>query len=106
MSPCMIEADIFSTLMPLRTYVDDLTARVTTYESRQGESSEVLALKANVAYLRKDVDYLKSTDFTSLIQTADDVEAPETLGIPPNTTRDIHREEDVVDESDTKIDKK
>uniref|UniRef100_M1D8T4 Putative plant transposon protein domain-containing protein n=1 Tax=Solanum tuberosum TaxID=4113 RepID=M1D8T4_SOLTU len=85
--PYMINAAILAALTPLHGSFNDLTARVTTCESR------------------KDVDYLKSTDFTSLIQTADDVETPETSGIPPNTTRDIHREEVAVDESDDETDK-
>lgn len=43
---------------------------------------------------------MKSTDFSSLLEVADDLVCPEKLDIPPATTGDIHKEEDAVDGSD------
>lgn len=57
-------------------------------------------IKDKVAYLRKDIEYLKSTDFSSLLEVADDLVCPEKLDIPPATTGDIHKGEDAVDGSD------
>lgn len=48
---------------------------------------------------------MKSTNFTSLVHTADDVDAPKTSCIPMDTTLELYREEVVVDESDTDTDK-
>jgi len=56
-------------------------------------------LKAEVVDLRKDVDYLKSTNFTSLLEVIHDVDAPKTSEIPPATIGDVLRDDMVVDES-------
>lgn len=75
-----------------------------TYESRLGESSKVSTLKAKIKDLRNDVDYLNSTDFMLLIHASDDLDTRETLGIPPDTIGDTHRDETFIDESNAKTD--
>ncbi|XP_049370107.1 uncharacterized protein LOC125835012 [Solanum verrucosum] len=99
----MIESAIIVALTPLQTSIDTLTTRVEACEDKQGETSEVTTLKAVVANLRNDVDYLKSTDFTSLLEATDDVDAPDTSKIPLTTTIDIHRDGTTINESEAEI---
>uniref|UniRef100_M1DFN6 Uncharacterized protein n=1 Tax=Solanum tuberosum TaxID=4113 RepID=M1DFN6_SOLTU len=54
---------------------------------------------------RKDVDYLKPTDFNSLMEAADDKDALGTLEIPPATTGEVQRDGTSEEESDTETDK-
>uniref|UniRef100_M1DJC5 Putative plant transposon protein domain-containing protein n=1 Tax=Solanum tuberosum TaxID=4113 RepID=M1DJC5_SOLTU len=98
----MIDNAILAALTPLRASVDDLATRVIACEIRRGETSRVSALKAEVDELRKDVDYLKATDFTSLMRDADDEDDPETLGIPSATTGDVQGDDTTYAESDAK----
>ncbi|XP_049359164.1 uncharacterized protein LOC125823827 [Solanum verrucosum] len=92
-------------LTDMRTSVDELTVRVTACERKQGETSEMTALKAEVADLRKDVDYLKSMDFNSLIGAANDEDTLETSMIPPATTEDLQGDGIADEESDAETDK-
>lgn len=100
----MIQSSIVAALVLLWTLIDDLYTIVTACENMQGQSSAVSASKVKAADPRKDIDYLKSTEFTSLIQEEDDLDTLETSGIPPNTTRDTCWEEVVVDELYAKTD--
>ncbi|KAG5629740.1 hypothetical protein H5410_001457, partial [Solanum commersonii] len=70
----------------------------------EGITSEVTTLKVEVANLRKDVDYLKSTNFTSLLEAADDMDAPTSFEIPPTTTEDMPMDDVAATESKAETD--
>ncbi|KAG5615782.1 hypothetical protein H5410_015606 [Solanum commersonii] len=109
--PWMIERAISAVLTPLQTFIDALTVREETCESRHEITTEVITLKAEFSKLRKDVDHLQSTNFTSLFES---VEAPDAPGsdvlassdMPPATTRDETMEDVAAAESEKETDKK
>jgi len=63
-----------------------------------------MTLRAEVVDLRKDMDYLKSTDFTSLLEATDNVDASTGSEISLVTTRDVPMDDVAADESDAEID--
>lgn len=54
----MIKSVILAAQTSLWTFIDEFTTRVSAFESKQGKSYEVTALKDKATDLRKDIDYL------------------------------------------------
>ncbi|KAG5599366.1 hypothetical protein H5410_030736 [Solanum commersonii] len=102
--PGIIGSAILTALNTLRTTIDNLTARVSTCESRQGETPKVSPLKAEMAEFKKVVAYFKATNFTTLMRGGDDKNAPETLGIPSATTGNVQRDDAGYAELETETD--
>ncbi|KAG5595278.1 hypothetical protein H5410_036510 [Solanum commersonii] len=102
---------ITAVLTPFQASTDALTARVMIFERGQGVTTEVTTLKAEVSELRKDVDHLKSTNFSSLFGTVEipddpSAEIPACAEVPPATTRDEIREDATNAEFDVETDEK
>ncbi|KAG5605523.1 hypothetical protein H5410_027015 [Solanum commersonii] len=81
--------------------------RVEICERGQGVTIEVTALKADVSKLRKDVDHLKSVDFTSLFESAEVLGADVSTysEMLPSTTKDDIMEDTGVAKSKAETDK-
>ncbi|XP_049399732.1 uncharacterized protein LOC125863766 [Solanum stenotomum] len=105
----MIERAINAAMTPLQAFINALIMRFEIYDRGQGVTTEVTTLKADVFKLRKDVDHLRSTDFTSLfgmveIPADSSVETPACSEVPPATTGDDTRADVDVVESEAEID--
>lgn len=94
----MIESIILAALRPLQSVINTLVVRITSCENRHGISFEVTTLKAEVADLINDTNYINSTNISSLIRRVHALDAHETLGIPSATTGDTQRDGTADDE--------
>ncbi|KAK4733654.1 hypothetical protein R3W88_007915 [Solanum pinnatisectum] len=92
-----------------RLALDALTVRVAACEQTSGAIEEVTALKTDITELRKDVDYLKSTDMSMLFGTMEildmpSVDIPICSDVPPATTEDETKTDDAVADSKAEMD--
>ncbi|KAG5610297.1 hypothetical protein H5410_021578 [Solanum commersonii] len=73
--------------------------------SQLAKITQAMILKmGHLAHSTNDIDNLKSTDFTSLLEAVDDLYVPETSKIPLATIGDVPRDDAAVDESEAEID--
>lgn len=77
-----IQSSINFALIPLQSAIDTQASRVKTCENIQGIFFEVASLKVEVTNPRNHVDYLKSTNISSLLENIDEFDVPETSEIP------------------------
>lgn len=90
----MIKAAIFVALTPFRHPLTLSPQNLRLVWADMGETFDVTAAKVKVLDMRKDVDYLNYTNFTSLLEDA------HTTKISSPTIKDVWRNEAIIDEWD------
>ncbi|KAG5576967.1 hypothetical protein H5410_057101 [Solanum commersonii] len=89
--------------------LDALTVRVEECEKIQGATVVMKTLKANVVGLRRDVDELRSINFSMLFGTVEipempSADVPASSEVPPATTEDEIKVDDVNVKAEAEID--
>ncbi|WMV19078.1 hypothetical protein MTR67_012463 [Solanum verrucosum] len=86
--PKMIERALIAAMTPLSVFIDSLAARRAVCERGQGDTDELMALKAVIVELGKDVDQLKSINVFMSFGTVENPDMPSDMDVPPATTKD------------------
>ncbi|XP_049397416.1 uncharacterized protein LOC125861599 [Solanum stenotomum] len=92
----MIQTTLADVVAPSST-IDALTVMKVVCQRGQGATEEVTALKATITELRRNVDQLESTDISMLFGMVEIPDVPVEPNIPPVTTRDVVRADEVSD---------
>lgn len=79
----MIQISLVDVVKPLRTTINALANNTEVCEHNQRATIEIMALKDSIVKLRKDVNYLKSTNISIFFGI---VEIPYVPKVPLNTT--------------------
>uniref|UniRef100_M1D8Q5 Gag-pol polyprotein n=1 Tax=Solanum tuberosum TaxID=4113 RepID=M1D8Q5_SOLTU len=95
--PHMIQTALTDVVTPLSATIDSLVDGIVMCERSHGAIEEVMALKAAIVALRRDVDQLKSIDMSMIFGTVDIPDVPVKPDMPPTTTEYDVRVEEAAD---------